>query len=161
MDDIFYADPFFIFQNSMHDNLNISDVIIRILAIENFYKKNNFGFEIYNLMQKTRVKFNPNIPKYRADNQDQFINLIKSFEKKGYDEKFPIQLNKDLELLDGSHRLSLSVFHKLNSIPYYIPNDKRNVKVDYSIEWFSSHSLSKLVPIIRTKYIQIIKDYKT
>ena len=144
----------------MRDNLNISDVIVRILAIENYYGKNDFGFSLYNRMQQTRVANNPKIPKERADNQERFIKLIESFEQKGFDSNFPIELNKKLEVLDGAHRLALAVYHRIPEIPYYMPHEKEDMDVDYSLNWFSSHGLADLVPIIRKKYTEIVQNYK-
>lgn len=154
-----FMNTFFIFQNSMKDNFNISDVIVRILAIENFYGKNDFGFQWYNLMQRTRVAHNPKIPKDRANNQERFIKLIESFEQKGYDNNFPIELNKKMELLDGSHRFALSVYHHILSIPYFMPPEKSEVHVDYSLQWLIEHGLSFFVPTIKKKYSEIIFDY--
>lgn len=46
--------PIFLLINSMNDNYNCSDVLVRLLAIDCYYGKNNYGFKIYNEMQKKK-----------------------------------------------------------------------------------------------------------
>ena len=54
--------PLFLFVNSMRDNYNCADILVRLLAIDCYYGKNNDGFKIYNEMQYKRVIKNPNVP---------------------------------------------------------------------------------------------------
>lgn len=152
----FEADPFWILNYSMGENMNISDVIIRYLAIENYYGKNNNGFELYNEMQKTRVKTNKKVPKYRDDNGIRFKKLIESFDKKGYDYKYPIQLNSQFALFDGAHRLALALYHNMSSVPVYIDFTEKETP-NYSLEWFKDNEMSNYVDIICKKYKNIIE----
>ena len=38
------------FMHFMHDNINRADILVRMLAIDDFYNKNDFGFNLYTEM---------------------------------------------------------------------------------------------------------------
>jgi hypothetical protein len=128
---------------------NRYDEIVRYLAIENYYNKNNFGFELYRKMQNARIG-------QGSDNEyvENFKVLIKSFDKKGYNDNSKIELDKYLSLVDGSHRMALAFYHKINIIscyirPVYIP-------IEYTIEWFIENDFSiDEINIIKNKYREI------
>ena len=44
--------------NSIQDSLNRWDIAVKYLAIENYYNKNDFGFDLYIKMQNLRTKAN-------------------------------------------------------------------------------------------------------
>lgn len=154
-----YLNTEWFLKHSMGENLNISDIMIRILAIENYYGKNNFGFELYNKMQKIRVTGNPTIPQYRADNQDRFISIIKSFEKNGYLEEYPIIINEDFKLFNGTHRLACSIFFNIKNIPVMFEERVIEMHPDYSLNWFEKVGLENYIPIIKDKYKEILKKW--
>ena len=53
-----WANTKWLLENSMRNNMNASDIIVKIMAIENYYGKNNYGMDMYNKMQKIRVANN-------------------------------------------------------------------------------------------------------
>lgn len=144
-------------KHSMGDNMNVSDIMIRILAIENFYGKNNYGFKLYNKMQKIRVRNNPKIPQFMADNQERFITLIKSFEKNGYLEEYPIIINNSFKLFNGTHRLACSLYFNIKNVPVTFEERVIEYHPDYSIDWFRKEGLESYIPIIKSKYKEILE----
>lgn len=155
-----YVNPMFLFMNTMGDNFNCADVLVRLLAIDCYYGKNKNGFDIYNEMQMKRVLKNPNVPNDRAYNQERFIELIKSFENNKFDDNYPIQINKEVEVLDGVHRLALSLYHHIDRVPVYFSESRLDRKVDYSLEWFKSEDMEKYIPDIIKKYEELMAESK-
>lgn len=74
------------------------DCAVRLLAIEEYYGMNDFGFNLYQRMQAPSG----------FDWRDRFKNLIRSYESSGYECGHPVELDRDLNILDGSHRLTLA-----------------------------------------------------
>lgn len=140
------------FQHFMQHNINRADILVRMLAIDNFYNKNNFGFNLYTTMQHARSRSNKLMPKHQIDYKDEFCVLISSFEK-GYDHDHPIIINKNKELLDGSHRTALALYHNISEIPAVIYDE--DFSVDYSIDWFARNGLDRFIPYIIRKYEEV------
>lgn len=152
-----YLNTKWFLKHSMGKNMNIADIMIRILAIENYYGKNDFGFKLYNKMQKIRVSANPLIPQYRADNEERFRQIIKSFEKNNFIEDYPIIINEDFKLFDGTHRLACSIFFNIVQIPVKFEERTIERHPDYSLKWFEKVGLEDYIPIIEEKYQEIIR----
>lgn len=156
-DKIKTVSPYWLFRHSMKDNFNRADVLVRMLTIDNFFQKKDAGFYLYNQMQQVRCAQNIKIPQYQASHQQAFINLIQSFEK-GYDFNFPIIVNKRQELLDGAHRLALSLYHHIDIIPIQIM--KTDFCVDYSLLWFQNNGFKDYEQVILQKYYNILREYE-
>lgn len=152
--------PIFLFVNSMQENYNCADILVRLLAIDCYYGKNSDGFTIYNEMQYKRVIKNPNVPNEKAYNEKNFIELIKSFENNKFDFQYPLQVNKDIEILDGAHRLALALYHHIDYVPIYFSECRLDRKIDYSLEWFKKEGMEKYIPQIIEKYNNLIKEYE-
>ena len=152
--------PLFLFVNSMRDNYNCADILVRLLAIDCYYGKNNDGFKIYNEMQYKRVIKNPNVPNERAYNEKHFIELIKSFEKNKFDFQYPLQVNRDIEILDGAHRLALALYNHIDYVPIYFSDCRLDRKIDYSLEWFKKERMERYIPKIIEKYNDLVKEYE-
>ena len=146
-------DTRWVFDHSMKTNINRADILVRMLAIDAFYKKNDFGFDFYNAMQRTRCSLNDKVSADYADHLDCFIELIQSM-KKGYDYTKPILLNSNRELLDGSHRLSLCMYYNIEKIPVIICDNQTSI--DYSLQWFLDNGLQHFEKYILQKYKEII-----
>ena len=78
------------------------DIAVRLLAIDQYYGKNDYGFDLYARMQENSG--NGTFWKER------FIKLIQSYEKNGLDPDAYIDLDENLKLLDGAHRLALALY---------------------------------------------------
>lgn len=154
------VDTFWFFKHCMKKNFFNAHIMIRMLAIDCYYGKNDFGWKWYNEMQLTRVKDNPLIPKKMAYHEKEFKELIRSFEKNGFIEEFPIVVNKELLFIDGAHRLALALYFKIKRITITI--DKKYyylLSKDYSFEWFERHNMGYVKEKAMEKYNEIIKIF--
>lgn len=151
------ANTKWLLNNSMKDNMNAADIIIKIIAIENYYGKNDYGMNMYNKMQRIRVSKNKLIEREKAENEGEFIKLIKSFEENGYDKKFPVELNKNFEVFEGSHRTACSIYFNIKEIPVTFNKHIWNLEYDYSLKWFKENGMGDYIPLIKEKYYDIIK----
>ena len=102
------------------------DVIIRLLAVENYYNRNDYGWALYEKLREHQLK-TTNV----KNEIILFVDLIKSMEIHGFDSKSEIYIDKHFRLVNGSHRLALALYHKYNTIPCRIIRQKANA--DYSI----------------------------
>ena len=123
------------FQHNTKQGFLRYDMIVRLLAIENYYGINDFGFDLYYKMQKARNG------KFHADKAIvTFKSLIESYEKDGYNEKSEIVLDSNLNLIDGSHRIALALHHGIPSISAKIR--PYSVDILYGMEWFRINGFS-------------------
>lgn len=111
------------------------DMVVRYLAIENFYGKNDFGFNLYKKMQNARISSD-----YGDIAEKKFRDLIKSYHDKGYDKNSCITTDKNLQLFDGSHRMAMCIYHNITNISLLIVNS--NCMVNYTIDWFFMNGFS-------------------
>lgn len=136
----------------INGNYNAMDVIVKYLAIENYFGLNNFGFNLYNEMQNARIG---EIWELR------FKDLIKSFEEKGYDNNFPIETDINYSIHDGAHRLALAMFLNIKKIKVRAFNASLTRKL-YGLDWFSSNGFDdQKIEYIRTKYNEILNKFNT
>lgn len=109
-------------------HFNRYDIVVRYMAIENYYGLNDFGFDLYKEMQLCR---------HGKVDIGKFKSVISSFEKNKYLKNKPVVLFSDGALRDGSHRLACSLYFGVKDVPVKLlgrPND-----VDYSIKWFGEN----------------------
>lgn len=142
-----------IFLNQFIDGkCNRLDTVVRYLAIDNYYGKNEYGFELYKKMQEKRVK-----REYIEESVEKFVNLIISFEEGGYKDDSLITVDKELNLFDGSHRMALALWHGIEKINCKIYNEKMDVK--YGVEWFIANDFSvKEIKIITEKADELLTE---
>lgn len=84
----------------------------RYLAIEQYYGKNDYGYEIYKKSYNL-LKSSHDVVEKRLDS---FIELINNWEKNSYDEHNLVSIFEDYMIIDGAHRIALALYHKLNTI---------------------------------------------
>jgi hypothetical protein len=113
------------------------DTFVRLLAIENEYGKNDFGWNYYRKMQKARCDLTDSGTEERVAI---FKALIKSWEENGYDAKSEILLDRNLNLRDGGHRMALALYHGLDKINCQVMNYENDT--DYGKEWFIENGFS-------------------
>ncbi len=130
------------------------DTVVRYLAIENYFGLNDYGFKLYRKMQSLRMGED-----YVDSAETTFKNLIKSFDKNGYDNNSSITCDENLKLLDGSHRLALALYF---GIPKLLVLIKRgNNKVEYSEKWFIAKGFTiEERELIRNKANELIAKCK-
>lgn len=155
-----YFNTKILFSRTLGSNLKSADLIIRLLAIDNYFNKNNYGFELYQKMQETRINRNHEIANLKERNhKKEFEKIIKTFKENGYIESFPVELNKDFEVFDGAHRLACSLFFNIERIPVKFINEKYITRsYDYSINWFKNNGLGEFEKYIMEKYHSLVKE---
>lgn len=127
-----------IMQQNRMEGYNRLDIIVRLLAIENEYGLNNFGWDLYRKMQEKRVgREGMSID----DRIRVFKELIYSWDVNGYDDESFILVDSSLMLDDGSHRLALAIYHGLDKINCKVlPTDNNRV---YGVEWFVENDFTE------------------
>ncbi len=134
--------------NSERDFLRY-DMIVRLLAVEDYFNKNNFGFDFYKRMQANRVS-----KEWVDESVERFKNLIDSYQKDGYDETSEIELDNNLNLIDGSHRMALALYNEEGFISCKVRPFK--LEVNYGIEWFIVNGFTQEeIMILREKYKEL------
>ena len=155
------VDTFWFFNHCMKNNYFNAHIMIRMLAIDCYYNKNNFGWDWYNTMQKKRVNDNPLIPPEMANHEKEFKQLIKSFEENGFIESNPIVINKDFLFIDGAHRLALALYFGIKRITvtvdknYYFLDSR-----DFSFKWFEEQGMGYVKEKAMKKYNEICEMYR-
>ena len=128
------------------------DMIVRHLAIDNYYGNNDFGFDLYRKLQDARVKKG-----YSEEAVKKFYALIESYAKNGYDPSSYILADKELKLRDGSHRMAMATYLNLPEITVAVFNATTSLVLDYN--WLLSHGFSAdEVEILRTKADSMRRD---
>lgn len=110
-----------IIQQHSYDNYAFA---IRYLAIENYYEKNSIGYDVY--LKALYLQCEAQTARKRLNN---FIRLIDDWDKNGYRQEQAILIDQKKRLIDGTHRLSLACYHKMEYIycdifPYSDQYDK-------------------------------------
>ncbi len=145
------TDEVFVQQNCVGDLFNRMDIVVRYLAIECYFKKNDFGFDLYRKMQAERIGNG-----YEIVAEKKFKDLITSYEQNGYDRSSEIVLDCNLMLVDGSHRLALALYYGIETISCKIRSSASNIR--YDITWFIEHGFSmREVRIIEEKCKELLK----
>lgn len=142
------------FQHNGQQDFLRYDMIVRLLAVECYFGKNDYGFDFYKRMQIGRTGKD-----WAEKAVDIFKDLIKSFEDKGYDTKSEILLDRNLHLIDGSHRIALAMYNHIDKINAKVVN--QDMDVFYSIEWFYVNGFTKEeCDILRSKYRELHAYYQ-
>lgn len=122
------------------------DIAVRLLAIEQYYGKNDIGYDFYARMQEN------------AGNGSfwlqRFIKLIQSYESRGFDKTMPIDVDENFLIMDGAHRLSLAIYHNEEYITARIHNS--NLKRRWNYQLFAELGFSnEELMIIHNKAIEL------
>jgi len=142
----------FFLQQVQGGRFNRFDTIVRILAIEEYFGENDYGWRLYEKMQKERVKdFQGEIPV--ATYRERFEELIKSFKENGYNSKYPIFCNDDNQLMDGSHRLACSIYFKEKEITV---KRAEQATIDYGLKWFEPNFTQEELKYIQDRFNKVI-----
>jgi hypothetical protein len=126
------------------------DIVLRYLFIEGFLdsdKSLDFDYEPYNLMLIGRGrKYNPR----------DFMEMIKSFEKYGFNKEFPIVLDSKKIMRNGAHRVACCLWFNINEIPFRI-NERKEGRLVFSTKWMSKHGLEDQLPILEKAKSRLFK----
>jgi hypothetical protein len=125
------------------------DIIVRYLAIGEYFGENKVGYQLYTKMQKERGQ--------KVHNLNRFKTLLKSINENGFDEKSCITIDQNLKLVDGSHRLASALYFNEQNISVQFTFSQG--EVDYTINWFKSHHFTKNeIDIILNAKTKIFKE---
>ena len=139
------------------------DIVIRLLAIENLYGKNNYGIRMYKVLMDSfwgdancRTNAKPS-----EIYLSRFIALANSIEKNGFFQDSEIViLRKTYRVLNGKHRLALSLFYSLDSINVrYIFSYPYQPKVILNSEWYKKHFSEDDMKFILNRLNQLKEKY--
>lgn len=90
---------------------NIYSILVRHLAIENYFGKNNYGYDIYTKVQRKLLG------EAAAERRLlSFCKLIYDWKSKGCILDRNILLDKNFEILDGAHRIALARYYQMKEI---------------------------------------------
>ena len=157
-----------LFKNIVEDTFQNAHIFVRYKAIQSFfYKSNEYWWNIYNFMQRKRVlqmRFfvcaKIERLKYRKFYyfKSNFKALIKSFEKNGFIDEYPITLNEDFKLLDGSHRIALALYFNIEYVTITMKEKNFNMHPPrYDIKWFEENGFNEeVIQDIKNCYSEII-----
>lgn len=84
---------------------------VRHLAIENYYKKNDIGYGIY--VKIFSIHYEVETARSRLK---KFIDLIGDWDRNGYRQEKDILIDEKQRRIEGTHRLSLACYHKMEYI---------------------------------------------
>lgn len=131
----------------VNDTYNAYDIIVKYLAIEQFYGNNDFGFDLYNKMQKIRTG---------KDWQKRFEELIKSFES-GCDENSCIETDLNYSIHDGAHRTAIAIYNGIESLNVKLFNTYL-YRRSYGFDWFLRNNFTtEEKEIILNKYDELYR----
>lgn len=97
-----------------HEPYDDYTLAVRYLAIENYYKKNNIGYDIY-IKVLSELCHEAETAQKRLRN---FIRLIEDWDKNGYRQEKDIAIDEKFRRIDGAHRVSLACYHRAEYIYY-------------------------------------------
>ena len=85
--------------------LNNYGLAVRYLAVEQFFGKNQIGYNLY-------VRFHALYCRRETAEQRliEFCNLIKNWKERGYDKRKRILINSQYEVIDGLHRITVAKY---------------------------------------------------
>ena len=156
-----YIDSF-ILHEMKENGFNRYDIIVRLLAVEEYYKKNNYGFLMYEQMQEIRFKQKPYIREaLEKRGKLRFCELIDSIEKNGYnDNDNPILLNDCAHLINGAHRLALGFFYKIDFLTCRYSNLDQGYHdhIQYGLTWFEENFEQSQCLIIERRMKQLLDE---
>ena len=129
---------------------NRMDIIVRYLAIEEFFGLNDFGWTLYRKMQERRGPF--------PHSEDNFRALLRYIVEKGFDPHSRIKVDEAQRLIDGSHRMACALYFGEKEVPVEIVPGKFDVR--YGIEWFERVGFTPSeLEIIQNKKGEIFKKW--
>ncbi len=109
------------------------DTIVRFLAVENYFDKNEYGFDLYEKMQAAR-----GVPEGYVE---RFRHLIERVSQHGFDWKSALDVTRDGYLLDGSHRLALALYFDVPAVSVR-PHYRESGPVSHCLDWFKKNGFS-------------------
>lgn len=112
------------------------DIVVRYLAVSEYQKGSDRGFVLYRKMQDRRMGDG-----FSKGAEKRFKALIRSYDEKGYDRDSYILVDRNLGLIDGSHRMAMALYYGYKNINVLIVDSDH--PVEYSIDWFIENGFTE------------------
>lgn len=135
------------YHNDDYENYRFVNGVVELLAIENYFFKNEYGFDYYRRMQDGNY----------FDWESRFKKLIESFDKNGYERKHFVQLARDFAVMDGSHRIMLAWYNNLEFINGKVYQTERDRPFNIDFFWEKGFDLSEC-EIIKKKRDALLEE---
>lgn len=137
-----------VLKKAMKDNDYSYDIYFRMAIINEYLNGNLDVWKLYDKLQITRCKQIPIIPREMMNHRNEFVKLIFSIKKDGFDFLKPILINKDGLIIDGAHRMACAVYFNIPLISTYTTEETFNiVPNDYSRSWFENNDLNDCISL--------------
>ncbi|HUU88494.1 MAG TPA: hypothetical protein VMX17_12185 [Candidatus Glassbacteria bacterium] len=133
------------------------DLVVKYLFLKKYFKQNcpeKFRYKLYDKIFSYKGTSRPHIK--RA--YDGFINLIHSFERSGYNEDFPIQMDRRYFMHGGSHRLILAIWHNMKKVPVEFVDKCRKHKRYHTKEWMAKYGYERHMETIKKGKKRLFKS---
>lgn len=137
------------------------DVVVKYLAIENYYNKNDYGFALHQKLQSLRQRQSENMPEgYEKLSSEAFKDLIRSVEKEGFWESAEITCDSRLFLLDGAHRLAVCLYFNVPNVRVKVVDQEINV-LPFTLDYLRKGGFTEEeIRIIREKAEELMNAKK-
>lgn len=137
------------------------DVVIKYLAIENYYGQNDYGFYLHQKLQRLRQGQSECMPEgYEAISREAFRSLISSIEQNGWDDTSEISVDSRLFLTDGAHRLAASIYFGVSEIRVQVIDEEINV-LPFTLDYLREGGFTdEEIAIIRKKAEELLNKCK-
>lgn len=100
------------------------ELTVRYLAIENYFGKNDYGFDMYKYVMALFAKRQS--AECRLSN---FCSLINNWVTNGYDETKPSKILDNYYYIDGSHRIAIALYFNQPTIKCDVYTNSENLKI--------------------------------
>ena len=133
-------------------------LMVRYKTVEGIFNGGNYWWTFYKNMQIKRVAQKSIIPRDKANNEVAFRRLVQSMSEKGFDSRYPILINRHFRLIDGSHRLSIALYLKMEYVYVTMNSDTIDMDPEYSLRWFEENGFEEIIEEIKNTYHAIVNE---
>ncbi len=127
------------------------DIVVRLFAIEQYYGKNAVGYDMYARLQNNIVK-----GKFWLS---RFEKLIQSFEANGYNKEMPIEVDENIQIIDGAGRLALAIYYNEEFVPVRFHKTTIKREYNYNHLWELNYSREE-IKLIQEKAVALLNRFK-
>jgi len=126
-----------LWEQFLDGSFNRYDILVRFDAICKSQAKEEHAFDLYCKMDSIRV---PCSPRELNGRVTEFVRIINSFSVNGYSLDNPVLVNKQMHLLDGSHRAACALYFNtpLTLVAASTPNTPT-----YGRDWFAESGFTE------------------
>lgn len=130
------------------------NIVIKLLAVEHHFGGNDYGMYLH------RKYVGITQPPLMYEREADFISLMESIDREGYNSKFPITINSHYTVVDGTHRMAVCLYKKLDEIEVRMINstdeERKNLIWLKKKGVFSTNELDLII----SRYKELVKEYQ-